>query len=416
MTPCRAHSSQGNLLLAVGCALSSSLWLLPSAAATATSASAVAVGPEEACVDDNAKWATHNSTCAEMKWLCNNEGYGMLVRKWCPRTCGLCQPPSRLVLEDAVAFIAERHTPVVASSLEKISVARKQHHNVTGKVVGVDLLRPTGQFMDSASSSPNASWNASITPEANQTNATEVLHHQTAMKWEITLPFKDALVHVLSKVALVPRALWSADQEHFVFEVSNSSQNASDNVSARSVERDLASKTKALQEDEESQCPAGYTQVMGHVYGGDQFGKGYNLFAANIRECARWCSHTAGCGSFDYSRSSKRCFRNSQTRPTSLWDRKGFLLCRRAPCPSLLTEADCLGPAVSPGWLSAEVRLRPGSYCIWSAGKCQAPMACTFEDCFLPDGGLPGMELPLSKTLWISRSGLMSTMEQSKPF
>lgn len=27
--------------------------------------------------------------------------------------------------------------------------------------------------------------------------------------------------------------------------------------------------------------------------------------------------------------------------------------------------------------------MRPGSYCIWSAGHCQAPMACTDRDCFL---------------------------------
>ena len=54
--------------------------------------------------------------------------------------------------------------------------------------------------------------------------------------------------------------------------------------------------------------------------------------------------------------------------------------------------------------------MRPGSYCIWSGGYCQAPMACTDRDCFLPDGGLPGMELPNRYTLWISKLGLQATM------
>lgn len=397
-------------------------------------------------MDDNAKWAAYNSTCAEMRWLCDNDGYGMLVRKWCPRTCGLCRPSPQVAVDasdtdDAVVLIAGR--PALASSLE-LSMEKKKAENSTRKHMmsragredtGADLMRSEASNFTSLADLPfsNATKNSTFA-KANRTDKLEpsitktealqnmaptqweitLAHEVRFNQWEVTLPIKDALVNVLSKATLIPRALWSSDQEHFVFEVNSGSQNASDNVSTEASERPKESTSVALQEDEQNRCPIGYSQVVGHVYGGDQFGRGYNLFATSIRECARWCTHTPGCGSFDYSPNQKRCFRNSQTRPTSLLDREGYVFCRRSPCPSFLTEAACLGPAVSPGWLTEEVRLRPGSYCIWSAGKCQAPLACTFEDCFLPDGGLPGMDLPPSKTLWITRSGLMSTMAKVK--
>merc|ERR1712216_530881 len=131
-------------------------------------------------------------------------------------------------------------------------------------------------------------------------------------------------------------------------------------------------------------------------------------------ECARWCTNEPGCGSFDYSWEQKSCFRHSQTGPTSLELRPGSIFCRRAPCPSFKTEAECLGPGAPTGFYSADLRLRPGSYCIWSEGVCQAPMACTLNDCFLPDGGLPGMQLPIGKTLWMARSTMVASMTPTK--
>jgi len=303
--------------------------------------------------------------------------------------------------DDTVVLIAGRPGPRAAATLE-FSVAWKAGTNTTKKLMSEDS--PRSRSAVSPSPPSNSSWNGSIAKANLTVEPSEVVGAKSPLKtptqWKITVPFKDALAHVFSK-------------DHFVFEVHNGSQNASDNVSAQALEKSGAGGV-VLQDDEKSLCPAGYAQVQGHVYGGDQFGRGYNLYASSIQECARWCSHTPGCGSFEYNLEKKRCFRNSQTRPTHLTERAAaWVFCRRAPCPSLLTEAACLGPAVEAGYLSTQVSLRPGSYCIWSAGKCQAPMACTFEDCFLPDGGLPGMDLPPSKTLWISRSGLMSTMAKS---
>lgn len=435
MTSLRAQPGH---FLAVGCIVSTALWLLPGAVADESAADVLAAA---ACVDDDAKWAMYNSTCAEMKWLCNNEGYGLLVRKWCPLTCALCVPPPTLAEDsedtgdDAVVLIAGRPVTVAASSLRAVSIEKSgktilppsSNASRNGTVTTTTTRKPPGGVLGrpkSTSPSPVRPRSAAPSPSNTSQNGTffttngskanlslaaePSLHVPT--KWEITMPFKDALVHVLSKATLVPRAIWSSDQEHFVFEVNNGSLNTSDNVSSDAAERVREWTNQALEEEEDNRCPEGYAQVTGQVYGGDQFGRGYNLFATAIRECARWCTHTPGCGSFDYSPSTKRCFRNSQTRPTKLVDRAGYTFCRRAPCPSLVTEAACLGPGVAAGWHSAEVKLRPGSYCIWSAGKCSAPMACTAIDCFLPDGGLPGMELPPSKTLWISRAGLMATM------
>mmetsp|Transcript_11823 Transcript_11823/g.17667 ORF Transcript_11823/g.17667 Transcript_11823/m.17667 type:complete len:202 (+) Transcript_11823:3-608(+) len=163
-------------------------------------------------------------------------------------------------------------------------------------------------------------------------------------------------------------------------------------------------------ERKQRRCPNGYEPLAGHVYGSDQFTGGYFHTADTAEECARSCAFTAGCGSFEWSPSSKRCFRHSQTKATHKDSRQDYIFCRRAPCPSLRTEEACVGPSVRRAGHSEEVSMRPGSYCIWSGNHCQAPMACTHEDCFLPDGGLPGMKLPDSQTLWITRHGLEATM------
>jgi len=163
-------------------------------------------------------------------------------------------------------------------------------------------------------------------------------------------------------------------------------------------------------ERQRKRCPRGFEPISGHVYGYDQFSGGYRSSAASIEDCARRCAFTAGCGSFEWSPSHKRCYRHSQTKATHEEPRYDFVFCRRAPCPSIKTEEACVGPSVQKASHSEDVTMRPGSYCIWSGGACQAPMACTDDDCFLPDGGLPGMKLPAKYTLWISKAGLQSTM------
>eukprot|EP00927_Polykrikos_kofoidii_P078803 TRINITY_DN75605_c0_g1_i1.p1 TRINITY_DN75605_c0_g1~~TRINITY_DN75605_c0_g1_i1.p1 ORF type:complete len:625 (+),score=106.32 TRINITY_DN75605_c0_g1_i1:50-1924(+) len=166
-------------------------------------------------------------------------------------------------------------------------------------------------------------------------------------------------------------------------------------------------------DEELRSCPVGYELVEGDVHGGDQWTGRHKIFASSLQACAGKCSATPGCGSFEYSPSTKRCFRNSQTRPTSSKGLSDFMFCRRRPCPSFKTEESCVGPEVEPGGQSLEVALRPGSYCIWSAGACQAPMMCSPTDCWLPDGGLPGMDLPPSKTLWVSAATMSHHLVRS---
>jgi len=163
-------------------------------------------------------------------------------------------------------------------------------------------------------------------------------------------------------------------------------------------------------EEKEKTCPEGWERVIGDVYGGDQFTGNWKHSAASMEDCAWSCLRQSGCGSFEYSPSKKRCYRNSQTKPTHKQDRHDFVFCRRRPCPSLKTKEACVGPGIASGHYSKEVKLRPGSYCIWSGGYCQAPLSCTDSDCFLPDGGLPGMDLPSHQTLWISKAGLQASM------
>eukprot|EP00439_Symbiodinium_sp_Y106_P033156 s6607_g3.t5 len=69
----------------------------------------------------------------------------------------------------------------------------------------------------------------------------------------------------------------------------------------------------------------GWERVLGDVYGGDQFSGGYRHSAESVEDCAWKCLTQPGCGSFEWSESSKRCFRNSQTRPTHEADRAGFV-------------------------------------------------------------------------------------------
>jgi len=393
-----------------------------------------AVADSYACVDDDAKWASFGSTCAKMEWQCDTPGYGTLVQRWCPRTCGLCSPtsPDDGSTDDIVAFTS---TSYESNSLE-LTLTRKGSGNITSVKGGrsanasdpnFTIPSPPNSTVVEKKASEQAQTNLSVIVGFNATqldeNATLIIKSEELQithdppKWEIILPFKDAVADVSKANSFPARAIWSPDQEHFVFEFSNDSAvgNASEeyNSSTTPLEAERSGNSHSLQEEEGSGCPDGYEQVSGHIYGGDQYGRGYDLIAPTIAECGRWCTQTPGCGSIEYSKRSGRCFRNSQTRPTNLENRPEYILCRRAPCPSLLTEAACVGPAVTPGWLSEEVKLRPGSYCIWSAGRCQAPMTCTYEDCFLPDGGLPGMDLPPSKTLWISRAGLLSTMAKT---
>lgn len=185
---------------------------------------------------------------------------------------------------------------------------------------------------------------------------------------------------------------------------------ASEHFRSTAVAEDRIQQIAGVLEEKKKICPAGYELMIGDVYGGDQWGeRAKRTFADSAADCAQRCTRTPGCGSFEYSPSLKRCFRNTQTRPTHAEQRGDFLFCRRRPCPSFRTREDCVGPESPSAWHSAEVSLRPGSYCIWSGGACQAPMACTATDCFLPDGGLPGMELPPRYTLWISEPGLRST-------
>jgi len=181
------------------------------------------------------------------------------------------------------------------------------------------------------------------------------------------------------------------------------------NTPEEAIEQKKRTNLLTQETEQPTECTEGFELVVGLVHGGDQW-TGYRSEAESIEACALKCTQTPGCGSFEYSPAKKRCYRKTQTRPTSSENRKGFHFCRRAPCPSFKTEAACMGPTYPKGHYSEEVLLQPGSYCIWSGGVCQAPMACTYKDCFLTDGGLPGMPLPPRFTLWIPRAGLESTM------
>merc|ERR1719271_1222797 len=180
---------QGNLYLAWSIALSCALWLFPSAAAADI---------VEACVDNDAKWAPYNSTCSQMKWLCSNAGYGNLVRKWCPRTCGLCVPsPAEAGVDaetddddddDTVVLIAGRPGPRAAATLE-FSVAWKAGTNTTKKLMREDS--PRSRSAVSPSPPSNSSWNGSIAKANLTVEPSEVVGAKSPLKtptqWKITV-------------------------------------------------------------------------------------------------------------------------------------------------------------------------------------------------------------------------------------
>jgi len=380
---------------------------------------------EPPCVDDDSRWASFNTSCAQMWRLCESEGFGRLVRAWCPRSCGLCGSSVATAtstnassepagVEEEVSFAALRHSrPALARPPPVKSTACKKNGTLHG--TGCDHATASN---GTASDNANATHGEAIAiGEVHFSSASDNVS-EMATAYELTFKMKDALADVVSAALIAgPRVVWTPEQERLVFAVTSAmdvvSNTTPNNTYVMADAEVRQPRMTAVAESDDTTrivCPAGYERITGHVHGGDQFGRGYNLFVESAEECGRLCTHIPGCGSFEYSLNARRCFRNSQTRPTSDVDRESFIFCRRAPCPSFMTEATCLGPSVAPGWLSSDVRLRPGSYCIWSAGKCQAPMACTAEDCFLPDGGLPGMELPPRYTLWISRTGLLATM------
>mmetsp|Transcript_50386 Transcript_50386/g.150650 ORF Transcript_50386/g.150650 Transcript_50386/m.150650 type:complete len:553 (-) Transcript_50386:233-1891(-) len=518
----------------------------------------------DACVDQDDRWATHGSSCRQMKRLCDDQGYGSLVRKWCPRSCGLCgqetlptpAPAAPIATEAAAAFtepqplpesLAATTTPGLANATldfmgQGNSSAPTGTTTTTASAVPGTTTTTEAQLL-AANSTPNETcaeeaspgllddsaeapllYQYAASPEAlvppgsiveiegpvvlelgpsgtqatvvqatrdasNESARGESVHEghnttTTSTPWDLLQWRHDRLQvadrnatdqgpdtedaggvrETISQLDAVLRGkrdrrrgpgqrrptreaagrgrsprtsqgvesahmdepvLWISDQDgppqH------NASQelplnlydpavpaNASDSghrkVVAGLQEKLLPRPAEAEQEEERGKCPEGYERVVGDVYGGDQFSGSRRSVAESLEECAQRCSRTPGCGSFEYSPSRKRCFRNSQTRPTHTADRLDFVFCRRAPCPSLKTQEACIGPSVAEDAYSSHVSLRPGSYCIWSGGVCQAPMACTDKDCFLPDGGLPGMELPSWQTLWISRAGLEATM------
>mmetsp|Transcript_59771 Transcript_59771/g.112787 ORF Transcript_59771/g.112787 Transcript_59771/m.112787 type:complete len:436 (-) Transcript_59771:92-1399(-) len=379
----------------------------------------------KACVDNDARWAAYNSSCAQMRWLCDSEGYGMLVRSWCPRTCGLCKPTiAENVVETDTISLVSRYATLDSATVRKDGRRREPDEPLTPEQGMLHRRRAHLSAVRNASgngTSGNGTDDEFISQhlfegafaQGMENGSNETSSPMTwPEEWEVTMPLQDALVDAATKAVLLPRALWSPGQEHFVFEVNGTSDNES-TITTSTTEASVkpAPRSKRMAGRLRRQgCPPGYERVVGHVYGSDQFGKGYDLYTESIRQCGKLCYETPGCGSFSYSSSRKRCFRHSHTKPTDLVDRRQYIFCRRTPCPSFLTESACVGPAVAAGYHSKDVRLQPGSYCIWSAGKCQAPMACTSEDCFLPDGGLPGMDLPPRYTLWITRGGLMSSM------
>lgn len=512
------------------------------------------------CVDQDHRWAAHGSSCDQMRRLCDDPGYGRLVRAWCPRTCGLCMTapaqtgpsfptaPGRGIVEtanrtsNATSDATSRHewfqptewsqtagppsvakpTPALPWPMPNASSDNASNTSCEAAVeefvpldvvsegsqefvsVGIAWERNSSSILKEASmaSAPametanlsatfpgqlNAATDLTDVPDANYSagfhwfvDQASVVSAQAIETMNMSATFFETLDATTIDLTNVTDANYSAGFQHQgigeaepISTPTNAVDNSSDTASrlllhgvlgslawsdvvgqeslrdelAVSLEATLRNKqTKVIDtedayfksnetrsgssswlnpnlaeknvetpagvalEEERRACPVGYERVAGDVYGGDQW-RGYEApKAESMQDCAARCSRTPGCGSFEYNREDKRCFRNSQTRPTDEEERPGFVFCRRRPCPSLKTKEDCMGPVVDPGWYSSELRLRPGSYCIWSNGACQAPLACTAEDCFLPDGGLPGMNLPPRYTLWISAAAFRSTL------
>jgi len=479
---------------------------------------------EHRCVDQDHRWAAHNSDCGKMRRLCNDASFGNLVQTWCPRSCGLCRgealqepPPEVPPTLDVKNPPVSMETDVAAEQFEA-SLAEQQHMkenrsikevamatqavpvNVAGQPLAnhssflATWFHPPHSNISAASWKGNSSNDTCLKPDNSLTleNTSEeiVYSNDLAEGTSVALPWGETL-HIQGKrdnegISLATleaegnfthsdvsvglsrllgssevwrsaqdaetaftwkrnqqhlsgswkepldiqhegilavegnkeAVLWIAGDRRLTWDNGTNSSTADDALLPRPhhFQNSTGSPQKIIpaiaeQHEEKRECPLGYERLHGEVYGADQFGGTRNAWAGSIEECGQRCDRTPGCGSFEYSPTRKKCYRNSQTHPTHDGDRGDWTFCRRRPCPSFKTKEACVGPPVTSSFHSIDVDLRPGSYCIWSGGVCQAPMACTAEDCFLPDGGLPGMELPRWQTLWISRLGLEATMK-----
>ncbi|CAJ1347357.1 unnamed protein product [Effrenium voratum] len=329
----------------------------------------------DACKDRDDRWAVHGSSCRKMANMCDDASYGELVQAWCPVTCNRCRP------EDTV-----KESQVT----RQVSNVTNETANLTCPLNATNATRPF-RWPKALGAMPWPQRPERLRPWSGEPFTFEVLGKET---FSLSLP-----------EAKVINATYGTSNG------SNASNLSDGNVSFSTIRAYAdAFGHVSVATEEEKQCPEGWERVIGDVYGGDQFTGGWKHSAESVEDCAWRCLRQPGCGSFEWSETKKKCYRNSQTRPTHTEDRQDFLFCRRQPCPRFKTKEACVGPGIATGYYSKEVKMRPGSYCIWSGGHCQAPMACTDHDCFLPDGGLPGMELPSHSTLWISRLGLQASM------
>jgi len=405
-------------------------------------------GTPVVCEDRDDRWQVHGTSCEKMSAMCDDDSYGELVQAWCPVTCKRCEPSFKSqgekdvetdrkdveleVMPDAgdnassVNFLEDLAGDNASSLkfLENMSnisnsskfLAEKGKNDANG-TCPAELSSAVANLSGNVSKS-NISMVQNATAVEGSTTGKAILLLEELEETTLT-DSNDRLPMIASQFEVLGKDPFSVSFVKMEANQSHSFRNASRNATNATGKRhegliakilDLLSPTKVEVEENTSACPEGWEQVIGDVYGGDQFSGGYTHSAKSIDDCAWRCLKEPGCGSFEWSPSQKKCFRNSQTRPTHEEARGDFLFCRRQPCPRFKTKEACVGPGIASGYYSKEVSMRPGSYCIWSAGHCQAPMACTDRDCFLPDGGLPGMKLPNRYTLWISRLGLQATM------
>ncbi|CAE7171657.1 hypothetical protein AK812_SmicGene30344 [Symbiodinium microadriaticum] len=403
------------------------------ASLAALAAVAVALSEDIAeCKDRDDRWSAYGTNCERMKAMCEDDFYGELVRSWCPLTCGACRASPQEIDDLAWSATARDSTSATENATECQGVAAEEsnvsflnasalrtelplpHRTGPGNLssslwrTGEDRGADTGREFRELREEHNLSAGKAIL-------LLEELDEAAEVSGAGPLSTLDALgKHAVAALSSTLDAL-SLNLMNLTQDLGNWSESEKEPKGGKgAVAQVLDFLLPDLEEEEKKVCPEGWERVLGDVYGGDQFSGGWRHSAESVEDCAWKCLTQPGCGSFEWSESRKRCLRNSQTRPTHEADRAGFVFCRRQPCPSFKTHKDCVGPGVSPGFYSKEVRMRPGSYCIWSGGACQAPMACTDSDCFLPDGGLPGMDLPSRYTLWISREGLQATMASGR--
>eukprot|EP00931_Biecheleriopsis_adriatica_P072964 TRINITY_DN47342_c0_g1_i1.p1 TRINITY_DN47342_c0_g1~~TRINITY_DN47342_c0_g1_i1.p1 ORF type:complete len:516 (+),score=116.76 TRINITY_DN47342_c0_g1_i1:123-1550(+) len=329
---------------------------------------------------------------------------------------GTC-PSSSQGLESEDVADAVTKPEIAEASAPSANVSLANHSSPLGSIPSVGLIDGSlGSLQPPVKSSANISFPGSFQKDKGDKTSSRNLSNISAGKALL-------LLEELEEAEAAAKESGSFDLvSKFKFQIAGGSQalagavldiEDADEIPRHAEGLDTlaaAGSTEVEEDDEESTCPEGWERVAGDVYGGDQWQDGWKHSAKSMKDCALSCLRQAGCGSFEWSPSKKRCYRNSQTRPTHEQDRQDFVFCRRRPCPSFKTKEACVGPGISAGYHSKEVLLKAGSYCIWSGGHCQAPMACTASDCFLPDGGLPGMELPSRYTLWISKAGLQASM------